>query len=31
VIASRRGMLPSVRAVLDHLAAHLPKALSIGA
>jgi DNA-binding transcriptional LysR family regulator len=27
VIASRRGMLPSVRAVLDHLAAHLPNAL----
>lgn len=26
-IASRRGMLPSVRAVLDHLAVHLSKAL----
>jgi DNA-binding transcriptional LysR family regulator len=29
VIASRRGMLPSVRALLDHLAARLPKALSV--
>jgi DNA-binding transcriptional LysR family regulator len=29
VIASRRGMLPSVRAVIDHLAARLPKALSV--
>lgn len=28
-IANRRGMLPSVRAVLDHLATHLPKALSV--
>lgn len=26
-VADRRGMLPSVRAVLDHLATHLPKAL----
>ncbi len=26
-IASCRGMLPSVRAVLDHLAVHLSKAL----
>ena len=28
-IANRRGMLPSVRAVLDHLATHLPEALSV--
>jgi DNA-binding transcriptional LysR family regulator len=28
-IPNRRGMLPSVRAVLDHLATHLPKALSV--
>jgi DNA-binding transcriptional LysR family regulator len=28
-IASRRGMLPAVRALLDHLAVHLSKALNV--